>query len=314
MSTHSITLADIPILDWKGPDFLAFYLVALGGAALWSWLRARRISAGFRVSGNVLPDLTDPYEIAYLAGGARRVVQLAVVRLVNEGAVAWKKTKTSSGLVGNSQTLLPNICDLERTVWKSINSFGVAGMPLQSVPNAIGGHLSKIESRLAFLGLRPTASEHSEVGLRAALPLVLLLLIGITKLVIGLHRDKPVFFLILLLFGTALVFVIIAGRTPLLTPAGKSLLEKLHVDHDELERRANGGDSMSRSETALAISLLGPSCLIALGTQIGLDDSLNKQLRGMGSNDGGGCSSGDGGSGCGGGGCGGGCGGCGGGD
>jgi uncharacterized membrane protein YgcG len=46
----------------------------------------------FSLPGAERTKLTDPYEIAYLAGGAPRCAQVAVVKLITCGAVDWKRT------------------------------------------------------------------------------------------------------------------------------------------------------------------------------------------------------------------------------
>ncbi len=73
------TLAEIPVLDWKGAEFLMFFLVSLLITGLWSWLRARRAMENFIVPDRGTAPLADPSEIAYLAGGPQRVVQLAEI-------------------------------------------------------------------------------------------------------------------------------------------------------------------------------------------------------------------------------------------
>ena len=309
-----MTLAEIPLLDWKGPQFLTFYLVALVVCVAWSFRRARGAMSRFEVSDKASPPLTNPYEIAYLAGGAQRVVQLVVVRLVSEDLLEWKKSGKIQGLVAKAKAVPADLNEIERTVLKSAGSFGKTGMQLKNVGDAISGPLGQIERRLAILGLRPTASERSGVGFRAGLPLVFLMGIGITKLWIGLGREKPIIILAFLVFVSFIVLMVVISRAPWLTAKGRSMLDALHAKHADLENRVQASDTVSNHEASLALSLLGPACLIGMGGYLGIDPLLSAQLRTMGANNGGsgcstssGCSSGgsDGGSGCGGGGCGG---------
>lgn len=314
-----MTLAEIPLLDWRGPEFLTFYLVALVICVAWSFFRARGAMSRFQVADNAMVPLTNPYEIAYLAGGAQRVVQLTVVRLVSDDLLEWKKSGGLQGLVSKENPLPAGLNEIERTVLKSAGSFGKTGMQLGNVADAIGGPLGQIERRLAILGLRPTASERSGAGFKAALPLGLLMGLGIAKLCIGLSREKPVLFLVLLLFLSFILLMVIVSRVPRLTAKGQNMLDTLHANHADLENRVLASDAVSNQETSIALSLLGPACLLGLGGYLGIDPLLSAQLKSMGANNSGsgcsassGCSSGggDGGGGCGGGGCG----GCGGGD
>ncbi|MEO5715565.1 MAG: TIGR04222 domain-containing membrane protein [Luteolibacter sp.] len=311
---HWMTLAEIPILDWKGPQFLIFYLVALVICVVWSFIRARQAMSGFQVSDQGMPPLTNPYEIAYLAGGAPRVVQLVVVRLVSEDLLEWKKSGSVQGLVSSAKVAPTDLNEVERMVLKSAGSFGKTGMQLRNVADAITGPLGQIERRLAILGLRPTASEGSGAGFKAALPLLFLMGIGIAKLCIGLSREKPVLFLVFLLFLSFILLMVIVSRTPRLTAKGTKMLDSLHADHADLEKRVQARDAVSNQDASIALSLLGPACLIGMGGYLGIDPLLSAQLRTLGANNSGsgcstssGCSSGggDGGGGCGGGGCGG---------
>jgi hypothetical protein len=77
-------------LDWRGPDFLVFYLVLFGvcfGAAL--WLR-RQLRAP--APEGALPDLDlSAYELAYLNGGKILTVNTAIASLVRQ-KVSWRAT------------------------------------------------------------------------------------------------------------------------------------------------------------------------------------------------------------------------------
>ncbi len=60
----------INIFDWKGSEFLWFYGVAFLVAAAWSVSRRFRANEKFALPGAQDVCLTDPYEMAFLAGGA----------------------------------------------------------------------------------------------------------------------------------------------------------------------------------------------------------------------------------------------------
>ena len=60
-----------------GPAFLAFYvtfgIALIAGACIYWFFRTRRVET---------PVLTNPYEIAYLRGGAAEAVRVAVIGLL----------------------------------------------------------------------------------------------------------------------------------------------------------------------------------------------------------------------------------------
>jgi hypothetical protein len=68
-------------LDLSGPEFLLFYLVM--GAFL---LIAVAVLRRFGEPDSLLAvSLNDPYQIAYLRGGANEVLRLATVGLIDRG-------------------------------------------------------------------------------------------------------------------------------------------------------------------------------------------------------------------------------------
>ncbi len=300
--------ASISVFDWKGPEFLGFYAVGFVVTLVWSIIRRIRAKAKFALTtADETPRLTDPYEIAFLAGGAPRCSQVVLVSLIKSRAVEWRQAKVfrESKLVAVGSAM-PSLNDIERTVFTSILSYGKRGMPLTSIPPLVATRLSGIESKLAKLGLRPTAAETRSHGFSIPLPMYLLLGVGIVKTVIGISRDKPVGFLIAFMIITLIAAILVRSTAKKLTPAGEQLLERM--------RGETGTPSSETADAALcAVALLGVSALTHEGAFAGLDGALRKELSQLGnpnpawgadaSN---GCSSG-----CSSG-CGGGCGGCGG--
>lgn len=312
------SLAEVPLLDMQGPSFLVFYLAALIVASIWSVQRRSTAFGKFDAPRASDPQVTDPYEIAFLAGGVPRCGQLAVVRLMEAGAIE-RNRRTFSGshlvAVGNAS---PEANEIERKLLASISGYGGKGMPLSNVASSTAARLHGIEARLAKLGLRPTQNERAGLGFKITLPLIFLLLIGLMKLMVGISRGKPVVFLMILLFVTLIVAVMVGSNAKRLTPAGESLLERMRTSHPSASL-----DGMPDLQMmSLGIALLGASAIGSYSHAMGIDATLQKDLSRMGATDsssgGGGCSSGCGGgsgdgggsSGCGGGGCG----GCGGGD
>ncbi len=329
LTAHWMILSEIPLLDWNGPQFLMFYLVALGVCVGWSFWRSSQSMARFQVPGNGSPALTNPYEIAYLTGGAFRAVQLVVVRLVSQDLLEWKLIRGSQVLRSKARSFPSEMNGIESTAMKSAERFGNEGMQLKNVADAIIGPLTQIERRLAILGLRPMASEQSGVALRAALPLVFLIALGITKLFIGISREKPVLYLVFLLLLSLILVVVIVVRAPRLTVKGRGMIHALHGHHANLEKRVLAKKEVTPDEALVAMSLLGPASLIGMGGHLGIGPLLSAKPKkvkadtggngcatyiGCGGGSGGGSMSDGGGSGCGGDGGGGGCGGCGAGD
>lgn len=70
----------VNVFDYRGEEFIQFYIIGFVLAFLASWLFIRSARAGRqeRLSDQ---DLTDPYEIAFLGGGGRRMVDAALAAL-----------------------------------------------------------------------------------------------------------------------------------------------------------------------------------------------------------------------------------------
>lgn len=293
--------ASMSVFDLNGPTFLGVYGVLFVIALLWSVARRKQANAKFSLPGADGMELTDPYEIAYLAGGAPRCAQLAVVKLIQSGAVKWepKRLFKESRLIAVGQAE-PGFSGIERSLFVTILGKGKSGLSLNEVVRLVADKLSGIETRLAKLGLRPTASEAGSGGCLATLPLLGLILFGLVKLVVGISRDKPVFFLVFLMIITGVAAIILAANVKMLTPAGEGLLARMRAG-----REASG-------DVLCSVALFG-AAWTGDPALAGLDHELRKDISNMGQNNGSsGCGGGSSGcsSGCGGGGCG----GCGGGD
>lgn len=130
-----------------------------------------------------------------------------------------------------------------------------------------------------------------------ALPLAAVA-IGVIKIFIGVHRDKPVGYLIALCIISFFISLIILGRRPLRSRRGDAFLRRLQERYVGPRRVSANTTAITTAEFATIVGLFGMTALA--GSEL---SSLRRSLMPP-----------NGGSGCGGGGCGGGgCGGCGGG-
>ena len=317
-----MTAARIPLLDWNGQEFLRFYFVAFAAALIWSLIRRAIAVRRFRVAGAEHSEITDPYELAYLAGGPPRCAQLAVLRLVEAKAVKWEHHTFSANRLVALDAAPTGLTDIERSLLVTILGYGQKGMPVKEVAGLVARQLYNIEAKLAKMGLRPTQGERSGLGFKAALPLVAVFLLGLLKVGIGFSRGRPTGYLIISLIVTFFVLLMVCRAVKRLTPAGEGLLARLRSGYQPIREESGIGDLAMMS---MGLALVGPTVLSAYGHPLAEDQAFRQDLRGMGGGgpSSGGCSSGcgggggdsggggdGGGSGCGGGGCG----GCGGGD
>lgn len=301
MNSTMGTFAAIPLLDWNGPEFLAFYVIALIVLTAWCRWKAGRALGRFD-NPRDCPDADDPYEAAFLSAGPGRVVQLAVVRLLQQGAVQWKPGLLGARLVAAGGEVPAGVSPAERDLLAQVVAAGAKGLPVRNASRWVTPAMRAIEVGLATRGLRPTREERSGAAVLSVMPMIALGLIGIVKVFIGIGRDKPVLFLVLLLVLTVILIVVVAKAVPRLTTSGESLLAKLRA-RNEAERRvisSPGEGGLGLVSNSLA--LFGPSALAAVPVFAAIHGDIEKLHAKSSAAAAGGCTSGCGASGCGGGG------------
>lgn len=190
----------IPVLDWSGSEFLKFYavcFVAALGSAIWqlsTWGRAQEA----RAARTAIPD--DVYEAAALTGGTERMAQTAVVRLADIGALKLDGVKDKRLSVVASAAV--PVHPVEQAVLAQLRTAGPM-TPLAAVQLATGSsEMAKVLARCPDADTRPGRPSRAVL-----VPMTVLAAIGVAKVCIGLSRERPVGFLVLMLVGTALTLL-----------------------------------------------------------------------------------------------------------
>jgi len=291
------------LFNLKGPEFLAVYLLLLVTGLILAWWLAQRWRTPWDDGGPASADL-EPYEVAFLAGGAPRAAWAMLANLLQRGVILENTFK--SGFTVQPDVNLPD--HLERRAYDV-----VAASPPEQVRERLKDVVDVFEERLQALGL--LMSEEAQSAYRRCVWAVMgvVLLIGGIKVCVGLSRERPVFFLVMLLIGT-LVLAANVAKAPLRTLRGDKVLKHFERRNAALRTSAMAAGSLAVSPLSgdsivYAVGLFGVSAaaldptLTALGVYTGARPAPVSADSSGGSS----CSSG----GCGGGGCGGGCGGCG---
>jgi uncharacterized protein (TIGR04222 family) len=262
--------------DWYGGAFLALYAFLFVGAFLGSFA----LASWLRPEGRAVP-VTDEDELALLAGGPGRLAESVVARLLarDEAEIDQQRLVLGGTVTGRSPVERELAGLSSPAKWKEVREW-------------VAASAQRIEELLIARGLLMERGESRQLGLYAAVPLVLLMAFGLTKLEIGLGRDRPVGFLAAFLIVTAIVALFRVFATDRRTKGGVAAVRDAR-DRSERMRRAP-----TREETGTAVALWGTAVLVGSPFV-----DLHKMRRSGDGGDGGG--GGDGGSGCGGGGCGG---------
>ncbi len=268
------------VFDWTGGPFLLLYITLLAIVVLLGVI----IPARMRPEGRRRP-VTDPEQLAYLAGGSTRLADTVTARLLAAKALVV-------GDKGKLDILSRNAATAAETGILALS----APLDWARIERAVRPEATRIHSDLERAGLMLDRGERVNLRYWALLPYAMLLMFGATKLAIGVERDRPVGFLIALLVVTAILALIRAGTIARLTRAGTEALVTARKNADRIRRAPRS------AEAGLAVALFGTAVLA--GSEL---DAFHKLRAASGDSGSGGGDSGSdsGGSGCGGGGCGG---------
>jgi uncharacterized protein (TIGR04222 family) len=279
-------------LDWQGPEFLSLYVPLLVGGFLAALLLRYHLR---QPAGEPLPlgRRPDPYEVAAL-DGPNTLIEAAVAALFHRKALRVENLKLVTG-----EELPADAAPIERAVFQRVAAGSTSTHELRQ---ALSADIERYRQRLSQKGLVLDEYRAAPVQIVPTVAYGAVLLLGLLKIFVGLSRDRPVLFLVLLTGLAALGFLVL-GKVPWRTRLGDATLKSLREEHQALRTTTTAGGTsevLNGQELALAVGLFGPAMLIPMGY-----GDLRQTLRPFSSGDagGGGSSSGD--SSCGGGGCGG---------
>ncbi|MGY8681702.1 TIGR04222 domain-containing membrane protein [Bradyrhizobium sp. UFLA05-153] len=267
-------------LDWTAGPFLTLYLTS---AAI-IFLLGYHFRSTIGPAANVTREL-NALEVAYLAGGARRLGDVILLSLTSGNGA----TIASNGrnITVTDQTPLT-------TIMRKPASLAVQpDMTRQQFQTAVKPIVQQIQGRLQQLGYAPTDDQMMSFHM-TVLPFVALLLgLGAIKASVGAERHHPVGILIFLLIVTVIGAIMLAQR-PIRTRAGDEALASHQVSNARASRAPRD------HELLLAVALSGT--VVLSGTPYAPVYAASKTMSSGGGDGGGGCGGGGGG--------GGGCGGC----
>jgi uncharacterized protein (TIGR04222 family) len=234
-------------LDMKGPDFLGFYIwlnLMLVGMAL----VLRRMLQPRDASAVSLSQL-DLYETAYLSGGTDRVVQVAITQLAAQDCVELKTT----GTIALKDELPPITNTVERAVVKAIAKTG----NFASIKRKVESSMQPLRDRLVQANLIMSVDQTIKIQRYPAFLVGASLGLGLIRLVVGISRQRPVGFLVMLCIIVAIITAMFATTKPQpMTAAGDRLLR-------ELRQGVNASLSdVPVSELVMAVALVGSAGLV----------------------------------------------------
>lgn len=292
------------LLNQTGPEFLKSYLVIAGFAVGFSFI----LRALLRPSGTEGWRADDPYQAAYVRDGAEGLSKAVLASLLHRRAIDVDVTAQSPA-VKPVNPLGPNPHPAEDAAYQAAR----AEETLDLVRKRMELFATNVwDPQLIARGVLVSRAKTVTLTMVSAMPMVGLLLLGATKIFIGVERGKPVGFLafaemMVVLFTVLFVWLAIPRST---RAALNALRDAQHENSGLRYASASNGmlDNLDARDVAWAVALFGLAPI--MGTHLAVLPTAYSKASAMGQASSGGCSSGGGG--CGGGCGGGGCGGCGG--
>lgn len=319
-----------PLAEMYGPHFLAIYAVVIGGVAgVCFWMR-NLVDPSTSLPALKVPSHPDPYEIAYLRGGANEVIRTSIYKLIKLGYLAVeplpaRAKRSNAQQISRTDTRLEtaNITPIENGLLSYFERPATtAALFKTALPGQIDAMCHDYANNVAHDSLIASWDWRMRVRPIRTVGMAFLLLFGGYKLIAALHNGHTNVGFLVVLAIAGLFCVVMATHIPRVSDRGRRYLSALAHAYGSpvpLRRYGLAGDGAAAvSASVLAVSVAGAHVLN--GTPDAEYTMLFKRAQsnatvGCGGG-GGGCGTGScgssGGGGCGSGGSGGGCGGCGG--
>jgi len=230
--------------DLTGGPFLSLYLALL----------ALTIVAGFAIPPWLRPQgrprrVTDPDQLAVLAGSRTRFADTVVARLLASGALA---------MVGPS-AFEARRRDLARTDAERGVVIIPAPIRWPTIERTLKARVGLIEARMAEAGLLLGEQARADLRFWATLPYALLIMFGATKVIIGDLRDRPIGILTALLVVTLVCALLRWFALDRRTRAGQAALRDAVASSTRLRI------APTAPEIPLAVALFGTGVLVGSG-------------------------------------------------
>ncbi|HCF25684.1 MAG TPA: TIGR04222 domain-containing membrane protein [Cyanobacteria bacterium UBA11049] len=249
-----------PLAEMYGSHFLILYGVVILMTLVACWWSVKDPTKNLPLP--LIPANPDPYEIAYLRGGERQVMQLVVFDLIGRGYLQVEGKSIERSLVHPDEEKLKPI---EREVFDWLSSPLKANqiMSQYALLTDIKQHCQVYQQKLQnrqLLYLSEWQTQAQQVGLIGG---TIILGLGGYKLLAALiNGHHNVAFLIIMAVFSAIALRFIAFNSPPhLSSCGKCYLQRLQEAFEQLKQKAKDGIPASMRDYHLLVALFGVSAL-----------------------------------------------------
>ena len=249
----------------QGPDFLWFFGLCSIATLVYCARRINRLYSGFSTLPRI-PEKPSPYEIAYLRGGAREVLWVALLSLYQSGYLTLAPA-TLRGRVFTATEKIPSPTELnsiERSVYSDFAS------PTSS-PNLYLNSAMRLEvlchefkTSLQAKGLLVTTAQNTIRIKTGWCAFLLLGGLGGYKILIALSRGHSNIGFLLILEALTTVALLILCGVRIRTPNGEEYLKRLQQAYSKLRTTTTVGFPPPTDDNALLLAgLFGMSVFSA---------------------------------------------------
>src|SRR5262249_42667707 len=142
------------------------------------------------------------------------------------------------------------------------NAVARSSTPVQEVRAAALYSVEEISRRLKAMGLVLADARWRTARSIPALIMAAVLALCVAKIFVGLSRNPPLAFLVILSIVTAVIVLVFFFSRPRGTPLGKRVLQQLKIDNAALQATARSQPQMlTPGDMAFAIGLFGIGAL-----------------------------------------------------
>ncbi|MBE9229333.1 TIGR04222 domain-containing membrane protein, partial [Phormidium sp. LEGE 05292] len=242
-------------LNYDGAKFLGFYILVASSFILLASIIRRLLLSIIGRSSSESTQL-NYYEVAYLAAGPIRAIDVAIANLLQSGHLEIIKSKEGFRRTNTNQVSESH--PLEQLILGAINT-NQTGYRYGLIQQLATPTTRLIKIRLQQLGLMLTPFQIKLVQVLSTLPILVVLLLGIAKIIVGIWRDKPVGYLTFFCVITAwigLMFLQVPDRTSY----AEQVIKNLQSEYGSILSKSKFVP-LSSSELAFAFALFGSSVL-----------------------------------------------------
>ncbi|WP_199032981.1 TIGR04222 domain-containing membrane protein [Ralstonia sp. ASV6] len=255
---------DVGVLDYPGPRFLAFYLgvcvmACLSIRGLHQFTYKRR---PLGVAQGSAPHTLAPDEAALMTGDASRMAQVATLALLDAGAIriAYPAKKGR-----NRHTYV--VANVEQTPERHANTWTWLTRQKQhrstwpSFRDRLVNEASDMTARLQSQGWMWTSGSMRATTMAAWAIALLVLGLGVTKVFVGLARDRPVMWLLIEMASFAVAYWWLTARLVGVGSAGPTATADAALDAYRRRGQQTSDASWSKTDLLWMTALGGTSVL-----------------------------------------------------